>query len=114
MNQTHFHHGLALFNQGDFYEAHEVLEDVWRETEGPQKTFLQALIQIAVALHHHRTGNMAGARSLLGKAKLRLAGCPDPCLGVVVADLCQSVDRWQQALSTGSLLPPFPRATSKL
>ena len=109
MSQAHYQHGIALFNQGNFYEAHEVLEDVWRETSGPQKSFLQALIQIAVALHHHSTGNVVGARSLLAKASRRLAGCPDPCAGIVVADLSQSVDRWQEALSAGSPLPPFPQ-----
>lgn len=110
MSQSHYQHGLELFNEGHFYDAHEVLEDVWRETAGPPKNFLQALIQIAVALHHHGAGNTTGATSLLAKAQTRLAVCPDPCEGICVAALRENVHRWQLALASGSPLPPFPQA----
>ena len=58
-------HGLKLFNRADFFDAHEVLEDIWRAAFGPEKKFLQGLIQVAVALYHHGNGNMIGARSVL-------------------------------------------------
>src|SRR5205807_8005555 len=64
--------GIELFNDSRFFDAHEVLEDVWRETSGPEKSFLQGLVQLAVALHHHSTGNSLGAGSLLTKAHRNL------------------------------------------
>ena len=30
MDAAKFQHGIKLFNAGSFFEAHEVLEDVWR------------------------------------------------------------------------------------
>jgi len=44
-------HGIRLFNQHHFFDAHEVLEDVWRAAPAEQKKFLQGLIQLAVGLH---------------------------------------------------------------
>lgn len=61
--------GLLLFNEGRFYDAHEVWEDLWRVTEDPSlKTCYQGLIQAAVGLHHLGRGNLIGARSQLGKS----------------------------------------------
>ena len=43
--------GEQLFNAGLFFDSHEYLEGVWRQTEGEDKTFLQGLIQVAAAMH---------------------------------------------------------------
>jgi hypothetical protein len=56
--------GLRLFNAEDFFESHEVLEDLWQETEGTSKKFYQGLIQAAVALLHFGNGNLGGARKV--------------------------------------------------
>jgi hypothetical protein len=59
-----FKEGIEHFNAGRYYEAHESWEDLWRTLQGNDRLFVQALIQAAVALHHLRRGNMAGARQL--------------------------------------------------
>lgn len=56
--------GIRHFNACEFYEAHEVWEDLWAEQSGPSRKFLQGLIQVAVALHHFGNGNVRGARKL--------------------------------------------------
>jgi hypothetical protein len=56
--------GILFFNDRDFFEAHEVWEDVWTEVTGAQRRFYQGLIQAAVALHHFRNGNVRGATKL--------------------------------------------------
>ena len=44
-----FREAIDLFNHQQFFECHEVLEDLWRPLpEGSEKLFLQGLIQIAV------------------------------------------------------------------
>lgn len=43
--------GIALFDDGKWFEAHEAWEDAWLESEGLEKVFLQGLIQLAAALH---------------------------------------------------------------
>ena len=59
-----FLEGIACFNHRDFFEAHEVWEEIWREDQGPSRRFYQGLIQLAVCLHHFRNGNTRGAKRL--------------------------------------------------
>ena len=108
MNERYLE-GLRLFNQHSFFEAHEVLEDVWRAAPEPERKFLQGLIQVAVALHHHSRGNLVGCRSLLERARRNLSNYPAKYGGVDLDGLLQSVDRWREALHHGSTAPPFPQ-----
>ena len=39
--------GVVLFNQGDFFEAHEAWEALWMDTAGEEKKFIQGLIPSA-------------------------------------------------------------------
>ena len=112
-DQAKFEQGVALFNAADFFAAHEALEDVWREMRGPERRIMQGLIQLAVALHHHSTGNLEGARSLLARAAAKLADAPDNFYGLSVPPLRQAVGRWQQALEERSALPPLPRLQTR-
>src|SRR6266545_3919173 len=43
-----FRRGLALFRAGEYFECHEVWEDVWREARPPRRLFIQSLIHLAV------------------------------------------------------------------
>lgn len=56
--------GIAFFNECEFFEAHEVWEDLWADVEGPDRRFYQGLIQLAVCLHHFGNGNLRGAKKL--------------------------------------------------
>lgn len=56
--------GIVLFNEGDFFEAHEVWEAMWMDTSGEEKKFIQGLIQAAVGLCHFCNGNLRGAIKL--------------------------------------------------
>jgi uncharacterized protein len=103
-----YHRGIQLFNEQHFYDAHEIWEDVWRETHGPEKKFLQGLIQAAVALHHHSTGNLVGACSLLERARKNLANYPEDFGGIRVTLLLASLARWRDSLLAGSPVPTFP------
>lgn len=104
-----FFRGLQEFNQEAFFEAHETLEDVWREAVGCQKPFLQALIQASVAFHHFTQGNAVGTRSLLGKSAQTLTDYPDIFGGIDVLALRQSIAEWQRALAENLMPPAFPK-----
>lgn len=56
--------GIEHFNECDFFEAHEVWEELWSEYRGPARKFYQGMIQVAVALHHFGNGNLGGARKV--------------------------------------------------
>ena len=47
MDRVGFRSGIELFNQAEFFEAHEALEEVWRAAPAGEKMFLQGLIQVA-------------------------------------------------------------------
>ena len=65
---------VGLFNQRRFWDAHEALEDVWRETGSD---FYQALILYASAFVHAQRGNPHGVVAQLRKARPKLdAGRP--------------------------------------
>jgi hypothetical protein len=100
---------MTLFNQGRFFDAHEVWEDVWRSARGRRRRFLQALIQVAVALHHHSRGNRVGARSLLARGGNTLAQYPAVYAGLDLRSLRQSLDAWRTALAEDRPPPPLPR-----
>jgi len=57
---------FCLYAKGEYFDAHEVLEDYWLE-EG-RDPLLQALIQVAVAYYHYEAGNVAGSRALFASA----------------------------------------------
>ena len=57
---------IRLFNNGLYWECHEVLEEVWLETPYPQRFFWSALIKLAVGFHHVGRHNLHGARVKLG------------------------------------------------
>jgi predicted metal-dependent hydrolase len=108
VDREKYRRGIELFNRGEFFAAHEVLEDVWRAAPQTEKRFLQGLIQIAVGLHHHSTGNLTGARSLLARGAKNLRRYPERYAGMDVAALLQAVARWEQALARGEVLPEPP------
>lgn len=56
--------GIEYFNDCEFFEAHEVWEELWADIEGNARKFYQGLIQVAVCLHHFGNGNIRGAIKL--------------------------------------------------
>jgi hypothetical protein len=77
--------GVLLFNAGDFFEAHEVWEDLWAETYGAEHRFYQGLIQAAVGLCHFHNGNLGGAAKLYRSAHDYMTRCGSPFLGLDIA-----------------------------
>lgn len=59
-----FLEGITRFNECEFFEAHDVWEDLWSDVQGPSRRFYQGLIQVAVCLHHFGNGNLRGAEKL--------------------------------------------------
>jgi uncharacterized protein len=101
--------GIELFNRAEFFDAHEVLEDVWRAAPKEEKKFLQGMIQVAVALYHHGNGNSVGACSVLRRAFRNLSRYPEGFGGVQLTELLNSISDWQRAMDEGTPVPPFPK-----
>ena len=74
-----FWRGAALFDRGDYFDAHEVWEERWLSTGEPnERLLLQGLIQVAAAFHKRFVSHsQASAERLLGRGLTKLAAC-DP------------------------------------
>ena len=98
--------GIEHFNRGEFFEAHDVWEELWREMKGDDaRVFYQGLIQAAVALHHYRNGNFDGAGRMWGFSLERLEQYCPRHEGLDVDGLIAAMGRAMQgALSD----PPAP------
>jgi predicted metal-dependent hydrolase len=77
--------GILFFNERDFFEAHEVWEDLWSESHGNERRFYQGLIQAAVGLFHFSGGNLGGAVKLYRSSRDYMEPCGSPFLGLDTA-----------------------------
>lgn len=103
--------GLRCYSSQEFFLAHEHWESVWLKCQEPEKSFLQALIQMASAFHHLGRDNSRGATSLLKAALRRLEPYPALFEGVEVVPLREEVEAWLQVLEVrdSSRALPFPQ-----
>ena len=67
-----FYSGIQSFNSGNFYEAHDLFEDLWHECDEPKRRWIHGMVQISVAMHHHSTGNLNGSLLLLAEGISRM------------------------------------------
>ena|ERR1051326_1569861 len=104
-----FHDGIACFNRQEFFAAHEHLEDAWRATHGHTRLFLQGLTQVAVAMHHHSTGNIAGGTSVLARALRNLAGYPEHYGGIDLHQLREDLKVFHSRVLEGAAAGAVPR-----
>jgi len=95
------HRGIALFNHGEFFECHEVLEEAWTPERGPRRLFLQSLIHVAVGLYHAGRGNSLGAERQLRKGLRKLAGYLPAWEGVDTARLHREASAALAAIEAG-------------
>jgi predicted metal-dependent hydrolase len=65
--------GLAAYDRGDYFEAHELLEPAWMGTDDrAERALLQGLIKLAAAYVHSVRGNPQGIARNLEGARTRL------------------------------------------
>jgi hypothetical protein len=89
---------IRQFNNREWYDCHETIEELWLGESGEMKDFLQGVLQIAVALHHWRNGNHGGAVSLLVSGSNYLKRVSDVCLWVDVPALIADAEKVRIAL----------------
>jgi predicted metal-dependent hydrolase len=101
--------GIALFNHGEYFECHEVLEEAWTPERDPRRLFLQSLIHMAVGFYHNQRGNPTGAMRQLRKGLRKLTAYLPACEQVDTARLEREVLVVLQAIETGGAVSVYPR-----
>ena len=79
--------GLHLFNKGEYFEAHEALEDAWNAEEGTVKNLYRGILQTAVVYLHITRGNYNGAVKVYARSLKWLEDIPEICKGIHVGEL---------------------------
>src|SRR5215210_950500 len=95
--------GLDLIRRGEFFAAHEALEDAWRAAEPAERDFFQGLVHVAVAWSQAGRGRRVGCERQLEKAARRLAPDAPEHRGLDVASVLRQVAAARAVVAAGSL-----------
>jgi hypothetical protein len=96
-----------LLDDGRAFAAHEVLEAVWKTTDGAERSLWRGLAQLCVGLTHFQRGNDPGGRALLQRAAATLGEAPS------LYDVdAQGLARWATSAVEAEQVPPPPRLRS--
>ena len=99
---AHYVGFFECFNRGWFYEAHDVLEELWLpQRKGPNGAFYKGLIQLAGAFVHLQKERLRPAAALLKLAAANLAQYPEVYEGLEISRTREMIDVWLQKLEMG-------------
>ena len=101
INDSRFEIGMKLFNSCQWYKSHDVFEEIWHETGGPERQLLQGILQVAVAQVHLENCNINGATILYGEALGRLRKFQLSNSGLDIEGLSKCVSRRLEFLQIG-------------
>ena len=104
-----FERGIALFNEGRFFECHEAWEEIWLRVEADEKIFLQGMIQAAVAILHAQRGNIEGARGQYAKACAKIDEMPESWRGVAIDQFREELRGFFEVVLSGGAIPAAPK-----
>jgi len=90
--------GIELFDGGRYLAAHELFEELWEDTQGPESDFYKGLLQAAVALHHFEQGNLDGAAKLHGGSRRCLAAYLPTHAGLDLGRFLGEMQAWLRAV----------------
>ena len=99
---SRFLEGLELFNHGEYFECHEVIEDLWLETPGEDahRDLYKGVIQAAAAIYQWDRGILTGARGLYTTSVGYLEKYVPASLGLDVANLVRDMKACFKPLET--------------
>ncbi len=90
--------GLRLFNQGQYYQCHELIEDAWVAEKAPVRVLYQGILQIGVACYHVQNKNWRGAIKVLERGVPKVGRFAPTCMGINITKLLQEAEAVRQEL----------------
>jgi predicted metal-dependent hydrolase len=85
--------GIELYNRGEYFLAHEDLEDAWNEEGEPERRLYQGILQAAVLCMHARKGNYRGVFTMYARTQVWLTPWPDHCRGLDIGQLKADIEQ---------------------
>ena len=99
---AHYLGYFECFNRQLFYEAHDVLEELWlAQRRTANDGFYKGLIQLAGAFVHLQKNRLGPAAALLKLSRKYLAPYPPTHEALNIAFVRQTIDQWLEALEKG-------------
>lgn len=99
--------GIAEFNAGRYFQAHEIWEEGWHPASPPERDFWQGLIQVAVGLTHRQRENQRGAITLLERGARRLRRYPARHNGVPCDEIAAFAERAARSIERHGVGAPL-------
>ena len=97
---AHYLGYFACFNKGLYYEAHDVLEEMWLPNRGKDADhFYKGLIQLAGAFVHLQKNRLGPSNALFNLARVNLEKFPPQYESLNVAGVLELISQWQQRLA---------------
>ncbi len=105
--------GLELYNHEEYWECHEILEDVWKEEQRLlQRNAVWAIIQVAASLYHVQRSNLEGAYLLIVKAKEKIQRVEKYIQENQIQENCLDFwMNWSSFVGLVHLVPQHPQLT---
>lgn len=93
--------GLELFDHGEYFECHEVIEDLWLEvpSEDPYRDLYKGVIQAAAAIYQKERNIMSGALGLYKTSVVYLNKYKPSALGLNVNKFIKNLQSHFETLS---------------
>jgi len=99
---AHYLGYFECFNRRLFYEAHDVLEELWlADRQGVDGAFYKGLIQLAGAFVHLQKNRLRPAAALFKLARANFLQYPTTHHRLDLAGVMNVIDRWLNALESG-------------
>ena len=83
---------LNLFNNHEWYEAHDAFEEIWYSVDGDERQVIQGILQVSVSQFHLSKGNINGATILLGEGLGRIKTRTNINIGLDLESFCRCLE----------------------
>ena len=97
-------YALNLFNNHEWYEAHDAFEEIWNVVDGDERQVIQGILQVSVSQFHLSKGNLNGATILLGEGLGRIKTRTKINLGIDLDDFCKNLENLLMKLQYKEIL----------
>src|SRR4051812_36424980 len=99
---AHYLGYFECFNRGFFYEAHDVLEELWlANRQSPNYSFYKGMIQLAGAFVHLQKNRLRPSAALFKLARTNLQKYPARHEHLDVAQVLHEIENWLERLEAG-------------
>ena len=95
---------INLFNNHEWYEAHDAFEEIWNSVDGEERQVIQGILQVSVSQFHLSKGNLTGATILLGEGVGRLTTRTKINLGIDLESFCTGLEDLLRKLQYNEIL----------